>query len=294
MRAMVLALALMSSGLPAAAELPGLSLLRPIARPVQAVAGMLRPAPRPDTGAPEVTRAAILPMLPVPASRAQLRPRLRPGFVTETLLASPRPVTRPATAQEQIVPAAIVRSAPVPDIATGGRTGKVCGDPAILGHTIPPIAAKAKGCGLDEGVSVISVAGVALTQPASIDCTTARALKTWVEDGVKPVVGKSGGGVAALQIAASYACRPRNNQKGAKISEHGRGRAIDISAIILADGSSVTVLKGWGTKAYGKTLAGMRKAACGPFNTVLGPGSDRHHADHFHLDTARGRGAYCR
>jgi hypothetical protein len=38
----------------------------------------------------------------------------------------------------------------------------------------------------------------------------------------------------------------------------------------------------------------MRKAACGPFNTVLGPGSDPFHGDHFHLDTARGRGPYCR
>lgn len=171
---------------------------------------------------------------------------------------------------------------------------RACGDPDILGKAIPPIIGKVRGCGLEDGVSVIAVAGVALTQPASIDCTTARALKEWVEGGVRPAVGRKGGGVAALQIAASYSCRPRNNQKGARISEHGRGHAVDVAAIILADGTSVSVQTGWGTKSYGKTLASARKAACGPFNTVLGPGSDRFHDDHFHLDTARGRGAYCR
>ena len=135
---------------------------------------------------------------------------------------------------------------------------------------------------------------MALSQPASVDCQTARALKDWVEGGVKPAVGRKGGGVAMLQVAGSYSCRPRNNQKGNRVSEHGRGRAVDITAIVLADGTALSVLKGWGTRAAGKTLASARKAACGPFNTVLGPGSDRFHHDQFHLDTARGRGPYCR
>jgi hypothetical protein len=97
-----------------------------------------------------------------------------------------------------------------------------------------------------------------------------------------------------LQVAASYACRPRNNQKGNRISEHGRGRAIDISAIVLANGTSITVLGDWGKGKGGKILKTVRAAACGPFTTVLGPGSDRFHRDHLHLDTARGRGHWCR
>lgn len=207
---------------------------------------------------------------------------------------SPRPPARPhgMTAPDR-VERAVFRTQPVPE-ATTGRKGALCGDPALQGRTIAPIAGRLKGCGLEDGVSLISVAGVALTQPASVDCATATALKHWVETGVKPAIGKEGGGVAALQVAASYVCRGRNNVKGAKVSEHGKGRAIDISAILLADGTVVTVEKGWGSKAYGKPLARMRKAACGPFSTVLGPGSDRHHDDHFHMDTARGRGAYCR
>ena len=39
----------------------------------------------------------------------------------------------------------------------------------------------------------------------------------------------------------------------------------------------------------------IRKAACGPFKTVLGPGSDADHATHFHVDLAKRRngGTFC-
>lgn len=293
---------------------------RPETRPDTAAAELaaarpLRPAPRPEVTAPEVTRAATsAAVLLLPDAPAGLRPAARPAkpqapvVVPAAQEQSPRPEARPrgllrlaATAGRARPvtggPEVLVQAAFRVPQSTGpatGRKGSVCGDPDILGKAIPPILGKVRGCGLEDGVSVIAVAGVALTQPASIDCTTARALKDWVEGGVRPAVGRKGGGVAALQIAASYSCRPRNNQKGARISEHGRGHAVDVAAIILADGTSVSVQTGWGTKSYGKTLASARKAACGPFNTVLGPGSDRFHDDHFHLDTARGRGAYCR
>ncbi len=75
------------------------------------------------------------------------------------------------------------------------------------------------------------------------------------------------------------------------MSEHGRGRAVDIGAAILADGSTIEVLRDWPDPA----LRDMREAACLAFSTVLGPGSDAFHDDHLHLDTARrGRAAYCR
>ncbi|MCU9849181.1 extensin family protein [Defluviimonas sp. WL0024] len=233
-----------------------------------------RPEARPGASArPAVMVVSVSDFAPVSSERPEKRPR---GLATDLQV-------------EKVV----FRSQPAPE-ATIGRKGALCGDPALKGKTIPPILSKVKGCGLEEGVSLVSVAGVALSQPASVDCATASALKTWVETGVKPALEGTGGGVAALQVAGSYTCRGRNNQKGARVSEHGRGRAVDISAILLADGTAITVENGWGSKRYGKVLASMRRSACGPFNTVLGPGSDRHHHDHLHLDTARGRGPYCR
>lgn len=121
-----------------------------------------------------------------------------------------------------------------------------------------------------------------------MDCTTAKALKTWVEKGLQPAFSKSK--AVELRVAAHYSCRPRNNVKGAKISEHGKGRAIDLSAVVLADGRVLSVGNDWG-----KSLRRVYKAACGIFGTTLGPGSDGYHEEHMHFDTARYRsGAYCR
>jgi hypothetical protein len=96
--------------------------------------------------------------------------------------------------------------------------------------------------------------------------------------------------VVELRIAASYVCRPRNNKKGAKISEHGRGKAVDVAGLVFSDGSQWSV-----QNDYGKELRRAHKAACGIFGTTLGPGSDGYHEDHLHFDTADHRGgAYCR
>lgn len=173
--------------------------------------------------------------------------------------------------------------------------GAVCGDPDIQGLAIGPVPGKLNGCGVEQAVRVSSVSGVALSTHAVMDCTTAKSLKRWIETGMKPAVKRRGGGVAQIKVAAHYACRTRNNQPGAKISEHGRGRAIDISAFRLRDGSEITVLNGWQNRKDGKILRQMHGAACGPFGTVLGPNANRFHLDHFHFDTARYRsGTYCR
>ncbi len=142
------------------------------------------------------------------------------------------------------------------------------------------------------------VAGVRLSQAAVMDCTTAKALNSWVETGVKPAVGRLGGGLAGLRVAAHYSCRTRNNQPGAKISEHGKGHAIDISGgfVLKNGGVTISVLNGWRDPVQGKVLKAAHAAACAPpFGTVLGPNADRYHQDHLHMDTARYRsGSYCR
>jgi len=97
-----------------------------------------------------------------------------------------------------------------------------------------------------------------------------------------------------IQVAAHYACRTRNNRPGARLSEHALGIAIDISAFVLADGTRLTVLNDWRGR-NGQLMKRLHASACGPFGTVLGPNSDRHHQDHFHFDVAEYRnGSYCR
>lgn len=209
---------------------------------------------------------------------------------------SPRPETRP----ENLVRRTTVRAggfrAPVtPHANRVERQGRLCGSRRLRGEAAPAIPAKLPGCGLTGGVRVFSVDGVALSRPATMDCTTAKALETWVRKGLKPAVGRTGGGVAELKVAAHYVCRTRNHRRGAPISEHGKGKAIDISGIALENGAVLSVLTGWNDRAQGPILRRAHRAACGPFGTVLGPDADRHHRTHFHFDTARHRsGPYCR
>lgn len=165
--------------------------------------------------------------------------------------------------------------------------GAVCGVPAIKGQEIAPIGSNIGGCGVPDAVAVTSVAGVRLSQTATVDCSVAKALNSWVEDVAQPAFD---GKLFELRIAAHYICRSRNNVKGAKVSEHGKGRAIDIAAFILTDGKVLTV-----SENYKKLLKRIYKAACPYFKTTLGPGSDGYHEDHFHFDTsARDSGSYCR
>jgi hypothetical protein len=178
--------------------------------------------------------------------------------------------------------------------ASARAKGAVCGVPDIQGVSIGRVPGKQSGCGVEAAVRVQSISGVSLSTHAVMDCTTAKALKTWIDRGMKPAL-RNRGGVSQIRVVAHYACRTRNNQKGAKISEHGKGRAIDIAGFTLRNGAKVSVLNDWGGSTYSKALRQMHGAACGPFGTVLGPNADRFHRDHFHFDTARYRsGSYCR
>jgi hypothetical protein len=232
------------------------------------------PLPRPAVEASE-TRPLLRPESPQEA--AAVAEAAVPLLTTRLGLAgSPRPETRPRL------------------VASTAAGGGLCGRPTIGGERIPAVSGRG-GCGIESPVRVTHVSGLALSRPARMDCETARALDDWAARGVLPVVGGAGGGAVGLYVAAGYACRTRNSQRGARLSEHARGRAIDISGIRLANGNTITVLSGWRSSAHGPKLRELHRRACGIFGTVLGPESDRFHQDHFHFDTARYRsGSYCR
>lgn len=174
--------------------------------------------------------------------------------------------------------------------------GSICGIPSIQGESVGAVTSETPGCGIADAVRVTSVGGVALSRGSVMECSTARTLNSWVENDVDQIVGRMGGGVTELQVAAHYVCRTRNHKRGARISEHGKGRAIDISAFTLADGSEISVADHWGKGRRGRMLRRLHESACGPFATVLGPGSDGYHEDHFHFDVAQRSNdyLYCR
>ncbi|NOD83152.1 extensin family protein [Ruegeria sp. HKCCD6119] len=168
--------------------------------------------------------------------------------------------------------------------------GAVCGDWTILGETRKPVAGKARGCGITNPVRVYKISDIALSQFSLMDCQTAVTLKTWIENTAKPAFADMGGGLKGMRIVGHYACKTQNNQPRSRISEHARGKAIDISTFVLQDGTQITVRDGW-NNAQGTVLRELHEGACGIFGTVLGPDADRYHVGHFHFDTARRKGA---
>ncbi len=154
------------------------------------------------------------------------------------------------------------------------------------------------GCGMKQAYRVMAVNGVGFSQPAQITCSVADTLKDWLDSSVQPAAqAVYGQRVVSLRVIASYSCRARDNIRGARLSEHGRGNAIDIAAFTLADGHEIVVLTGYyGNVRDQRFLRTVRAQACGPFHTVLGPGSDPYHRNHIHLDMQverRSGGPYC-
>jgi hypothetical protein len=154
------------------------------------------------------------------------------------------------------------------------------------------------GCEIPNAWRVASLGSITFSREATLNCGMANPLHGWLENDVQPLAQRTfGESVVSVDVAASYACRPRNNANGAKMSEHGYGNAIDIAAFTLESGRKITVLDGWrGDVQEQRFLRGVHDAACGEFRTVLGPNADRHHRDHLHLDlqNRRSGSTYCR
>ncbi len=271
----------------------------------------IRPVLRPQPGgSPAVigstvvaTRIPTLVPTSVPGVQRSLIPTLRPQGLAQNQVVPVAP-TRVAT-QADPIPAGETRAErrrrerrerrAERQRGNQPRNGSVCGDRSIRGERVSAISGTMPGCGVSNPVRITEVDGVTLTSAATVNCDTARALKTWINEGVRPAVGRLGGGVESIRVIASYSCRTRNNRAGARVSEHGKGNAIDIAAINLKNGADITVLTGWRSSPQRELLRRMHRSACGPFGTVLGPEADRQHQDHFHFDVAQhGNGSYCR
>lgn len=284
----------------AAAALPGQP--APVPRPTR-IAVPAPPQPAPPVGGAPVAEA---PVAEPPVAEAPADPRA----VARSLVPAPRTAASrrrfeaafAALQARRERPPVVAAAQPVPQPAAQApraeapQGAELCGMPGLQGRRLPRVTSQVRGCGIDEPVSVTHVHGIRLSPAATLHCDAARATGRWVQDVLQPAIGRQGGGVVEMRLGSHYACRTRNSQRGARISEHGRGRAIDIMSFRLANGETVTVLRDYGRGPWSSALRRMRQGACGIFRTTLGPGSDRFHSDHFHFDVAqhRGGGTYCR
>jgi hypothetical protein len=254
-----------------------------------------------------VKKALRQPAKGAPAAKAAPEATAPP---TTELLSVPMPRLRPATGDDATLgyapangleaaplapepPAAALSPVQVPPPAARSTCGAVIADLGVEATPLEPVVDGA--CTIPAPVSVKGLDGgaVAFSTEALLNCDLAETLATWMGDTVQPIALKTlGARVTGLCIAASYSCRNRDSLADAKLSEHARGNAIDVSAFKVDGIGWIDVETGWtngGTNA--EFLRAVRSSACGPFTTVLGPGSDSYHSTHFHLDRAKRRTA---
>jgi hypothetical protein len=159
---------------------------------------------------------------------------------------------------------------------------------------IKPLAER-KGPGICGGTDMVALeavnlpdgAPVTISPPAELRCEMASAMARWIRTDAAAAFAPAR--LTGIVNYDSYSCRARNRITGAKISEHGKGNALDIRAFVLAGNKIVSPVD---YKVAHELRESLKASACKSFTTVLGPGSDGYHEEHIHFDLAARRGSF--
>jgi hypothetical protein len=158
-------------------------------------------------------------------------------------------------------------------------------DAIAIAPSIPDIHGVG-GCGGEDLVRLEAVVlpdkrQVSVKPAAILRCAMAAAISDWIRTDIAPLTAGAGSVLASLDNFDSFECRSRNRVVGAPLSEHGRANALDVRALKLANGQSISLTD----RAVPRQLReSVLHSVCARFSTVLGPGSDGYHEDHIHLD----------
>lgn len=151
-------------------------------------------------------------------------------------------------------------------------------------------------CGMNHPFKILAASEgqVMMTPQATLGCPMTVAFSRWLAEIAQPAAQAwFGEAIVEVRQLSSYSCR-RIGGTG-NMSEHGFGNALDVAGFTFASGRIVTVKHGWhGTSEERGFLRQIHAGGCEVFTTVLGPGYDAAHHDHFHLDLARRSGVVCR
>lgn len=241
------------------------------------------------------------------------------------VLVRPRSVSAPVVAPQWQLQAPVMPSAPysVPADATSRQVAMVRPDnpaatdapslstlPAVMPASerscraelrrlgvsfrdIPPIDGGAS-CGVAYPIKVSGLSGGVAVNETTLNCQVTLALARWVKEEVTPAArARYLSGVAKIETMAGYSCRRMNSRANNPWSEHAHGNAVDIGTIVLKNGKEIDVRKkGFFAFREKGLLKAVRSDSCKYFSTVLGPGSDADHWNHFHLDLRAHRSGY--
>lgn len=158
----------------------------------------------------------------------------------------------------------------------------------VLFDEKPPIS-QGPACQVPYPVSLKGLSGNIGVRPAvTLNCQVTLAFAKWVKNELAPSARyRYWSGIRTIQPLGGYSCRRMNNsrQRYNPMSEHARGNAIDVGKFVLKNGHEIDVRKkGLFSLREGRLLKAVRTDSCRYFNTVLGPGSNPEHWNHFHFD----------
>ena len=196
-------------------------------------------------------------------------PRPRPAVAANDTVAQPADVSaKPTSCDQRLLLIAEIR--PLPRLIGPGA----CGGSDMVELNTVLLADRSR---------------IALKPPPVLRCAMAESLAAWLRDDAAPLAGKLGAPLRAVETYDDFSCRGRNRVAGAKLSEHGKGNAVDVRAFTLADGRALQLTDATLSADFRTAL---RDSACHRFTTVLGPGSDGYHENHIHLDLAERANGY--
>jgi len=148
-------------------------------------------------------------------------------------------------------------------------------------------------CRIDHPVEVSALSGgIEITPAVTLNCQMAVSFALWTKRELAPSARmRYFSGIKSIRQGSGYSCRKIAGSTTA--SEHSTGNAIDVMAITLNSGRTIDVRKP-GLFAFRQRglLNKVRAEGCDYFTTVLGPGYNRDHSDHFHFDIKNRRNGY--
>lgn len=142
------------------------------------------------------------------------------------------------------------------------------------------------GCTIQTPITLTAMTA-ALNQPATLGCPLAVRFEEFERQILQPLaIRYFGQPVKRIHHYGAYACRNQRGGNAGRLSEHAVGRAIDIAAFELVDGSIIRVEQDWnGLGRRSRFLRNISREACALFHVVLTPNHDSAHQDHLHFDT---------
>ena len=213
----------------------------------------------------------------VPASAEAPLPPTRPPDLTQERAGAPSP----APQRQETDPAG-------PSAPSHSDDGRACAEMLTrLGVKAEPAGSIQDGaCGARSTLKVAELPGGVEVAPAAlVTCPVAAAMARWASESVTPEAERHlGSAPAKILIGTSYECRSQNRRAGAKLSEHAFANAVDVMGFTFRKRGPLAVAPRSDEGPESLFQAAVRQGACSHFTTVLGPGSDAAHSNHFHLD----------